>query len=89
MKSGALLILVSCAACSTGPETSSVLTETEYRRADARLRMTEEFEIRKEACARAGGTMSVKTGTNARQPPRPRDLRRATCERVSGFRGDY
>ncbi len=87
MKIGVFLILVSCAACSTGPGASGELTEAEYTRADARLRMIEEFALRSEACARAGGTMNVKRGTNARQPPRPRDLRRATCERVSGFGG--
>lgn len=85
MKTGAFLILVSCASCGAGPETTNELTEAEYRRADERLRITEEFEMRKEACRRAGGSMQVARGTNARMAPRPRDVRRATCERLGGF----
>lgn len=85
MKPGVVLILVSCASCSTGPVTSTDLADAEYRRTDERLRIAEEFELRQEACRRAGGSMRVARGTDAKQPPRPRDLRRATCERTGGF----
>lgn len=83
------LILVSCASCVAGPETSNKLTDAEYRRADERLRIIEEFEMRKEACRRAGGSMQVSRTTDARMPARPRDLRRASCQRLAGFGSSY
>lgn len=84
MKLGAIMVLLVSAGCATG---SGGDGEGEYQRVDAQLRAADEFELRKEACVRAGGMMRVTTTSGARQPPRARDLKRATCERRDDLAG--
>lgn len=56
----------------------------QYQRLDGRLQAIEEFELRKQACAEAGGVLQVQRYSGARQRPRAREMRAATCARVSG-----
>jgi hypothetical protein len=53
--------------------------DSDYRRASSRIEATEEFELRKEMCAEAGGVLQVRRMSGSRQPPRVKEMRMATC----------
>lgn len=85
MKASAFLVLLTlgggCA--SDVPETTGP-ADLEYRRADTLIEATEEFERRKDACARAGGTLQVRRMSGARQAPRIKEMKAATCVAAAG-----
>jgi hypothetical protein len=83
MKASALLALLVLWGCASGPPDAKLRADAEYRRADARLGATEEFELRKDMCAQAGGVLQVRRMSASRQPPRVRDMQRATCSRAT------
>ena len=82
MKALALLVLPmlpmlwGCA--SEVPDTGD-RADSDYRRASSRIEATEEFELRKEMCAEAGGVLQVRRMSGSRQPPRVKEMRMATC----------
>lgn len=53
--------------------------DSNYRRATTKVEATEEFELRKEMCSEAGGVLQVRRTSGARQPPRVKEMRMATC----------
>jgi hypothetical protein len=57
--------------------------DLEYRRTDTAIQIVEEFERRKEACARAGGALQVSRSSSGRLPPTTGELRTAMCEKRS------
>lgn len=83
MKALALLVLpmllpMLCGCASEVPDTGE-RADSDYRRADSKVEATEEFELRKEMCAEAGGVLQVRRMSGSRQPPRVKEMRMATC----------
>ena len=78
-----LLLTLGSGCASEVPDTTGP-ADLKYRRADTRIEATEEFERRKEACAQAGGTLQVRRMSGARQPPRVKEMKAATCVMVGG-----
>ena len=82
MKAIALLVLpifpVLWGCASEVPDTRE-RADSDYRRASSRIEATEEFELRKEMCAEAGGVLQVRRMSGSRQPPRVKEMRMATC----------
>lgn len=77
MRPGVALILA--IALNAGCAGTPVDDVTEYRRADARIRATEEFESLKQACRAAGGVIFVNDGGGRLREPSLQDLRMAKC----------
>jgi hypothetical protein len=82
MKALALLVMPMLWGCASGtPATTNA--DREYRRVDARLQATGEFELQKQACLDAGGVLQVPRYSGARRPPRAKEMRSATCARAA------
>ncbi len=71
------VIVTVLAACAVQPPDAAL----EYRREDARIRATEQFEHRTRECAAKGGVMRIPRQTSGRFPPTASELRTATCGR--------
>jgi hypothetical protein len=56
----------------------------EYRRADARIQVLEQFEARRRQCAAQGGAMHIPRQTSGRLPPDTSELRLAVCSSRRG-----
>lgn len=82
MKAIALLVLPMLPmlwGCASEVPDTRERADSDYRRATSRIEATEEFELRKEMCAEAGGVLQVRRMSGSRQPPRVKEMRMATC----------
>jgi hypothetical protein len=82
MRANALLVLLMLLVpwgCASEVPGTRERADVDYRRASTRLEATEEFELRKEMCAEAGGVLQVRRMSGSRQPPRVKEMRMATC----------
>ena len=82
MKALALLVLPMLPmlwGCASEVPDTRERADSDYRRASSRIEATEEFELRKEMCAEAGGVLQVRRMSGSRQPPRVKEMRMATC----------
>lgn len=85
MKASAFLVLLTLGSgCASEVPGTTEQANLEYRRADTRIEAAEEFEQRKKACAQAGGTLQVRRLSGARQPPRVKEMKAATCSYAGG-----
>jgi hypothetical protein len=82
MKAIALLVLPMLPmlwGCASEVPDTRERADSDYRHANSRIEATEEFELRKEMCAEAGGVLQVRRMSGSRQPPRVKEMRMATC----------
>ena len=77
MKSIVALVLSLTAACAGIP--SGERADGEYRRGDARVQATEQFEERAQACADARGVIRLYRTSSGRFPPTTDELLLAAC----------
>ena len=83
MKAQALLVLLMPSlllwGCASEVPDTKERADSNYHRATTRIEAAEEFELRKEMCSEAGGVLQVRRTSGARQPPRVKEMRMATC----------
>ena len=89
MKAIALLVLPMLWGCASDVPDGKERAKSDYRRANTRIEATEEFELRKEMCAEAGGVLQVRRMSGSRQPPRVKEMRMATCGLATGTGGSF
>ncbi|HEX6260018.1 MAG TPA: hypothetical protein VFZ51_05130 [Woeseiaceae bacterium] len=89
MKATALMVLLMLWGCASEVPGTRERSESEYREVDTRLEAAEEFELRKQRCAEAGGVLQVRRMSGSRQPPRVREMKTASCALAPGSAGIF
>lgn len=84
-----LMLLLLPWGCASEVPATREREDSDYRRANTRIEVTEEFERRKEMCAEAGGVLQVRRMSGSRQAPRVREMRMATCALATSAGGSF